>query len=575
MLSLLGRYVWERKWLYVVIVVALVVYDLTLLVPTRVIQGLVDKLSQGSLSQSGLWSDLGLLLGVALLNYLSAYLWHDKLFGASVTFKVGLQKEAFAKLLTMRRTFYDRFRSGDILTRFTTDVDGLETMLGYGLMVLVYAGGMVAFIIPTMFLLSWRISLLALLPLVAMAGAIYVIAGRQEEVIERHREAVAELNNEVLEVVEGVRVTRAYSKKAIQGRAFAQRTQALRLVGDEVMTYQALYQPLSTTMIGLSTALILWLGGQEMAAGQMTLGQVLALQLYMMSLIEPLWMFSDIILVYQTGKTSFEKLQTLLVTGDDMEVDGQLTATAPEQYVFDNYSFAYPNADRLSLIGINWTLKRGQTVGIVGKTGSGKTTLIRQFLRQYPLGQGSLTLDGQSITNYRREGLEHLLGYVPQEHTLFSKSVRENILFGKVTASQEELERAIATAVFSEDVARMSQGLDTLIGEKGVSISGGQKQRLSIARAFLRQPELLILDDALSAVDAKTEQAIIGHIQQERAGQTTVIVAHRLSAVHHADWILVMDEGRIVAEGRPETLLAQGGWYAEQYERQQGQEGGD
>lgn len=144
-----------------------------------------------------------------------------------------------------------------------------------------------------------------------------------------------------------------------------------------------------------------------------------------------------------------------------------------------------------------------------------------------------------------------------------------------MTASQEELERAIATAVFSEDVARLSQGLDTLIGEKGVSISGGQKQRLSIARAFLRQPELLILDDALSAVDAKTEQAIIGHIQQERAGQTTVIVAHRLSAVHHADWILVMDEGRIVAEGRPETLLAQGGWYAEQYDRQQGQEGGD
>lgn len=573
MFRLLGRYVWERKWLYAVIVVALVVYDLTLLVPTQIIQGLVDKLGSQNLTQAGLWTDLALLLGAASLNYLSAYLWYYKLFGASTGFKFSLQQAAFRKLLAMRTAFYDRFRSGDILTRFTTDVDGLETLLGYGLMVVVYAGGMVAFILPAMMLLSWWISFLALIPLLVMTGVIYVVAGRQEALIDRNRDAVAALNNEVLEVVEGVRVTRAYSKKAVQGQAFAQGTKDLRQIGDQMMAYQAIYQPLSTAMIGLSTALILWLGGQEMATGSMSLGQVLALQLYMLSLIEPLWMFSDIILVYQTGKTSFEKLQELLDAGDDMEADGFLTVSSPTSYAFKDYSFTYPNADRPSLTGINWTLKKGQTVGIVGKTGSGKTTLIRQFLRQYPLGQGSLTIDGQSITGYARKSLEALLGYVPQEHILFSRSVRENILLGQPAASPADLERALETAAFSQDVAMMSQGLDTLIGEKGVSISGGQKQRLSIARAFLRQPELLILDDSLSAVDAKTEQAIISHIQAERAGQTTLIVAHRLSAVHHADWVLVMDEGRIVQEGRPDDLLAQGGWYADQYYRQQGEEG--
>lgn len=573
MFRLLGRYIWERKWLYFWIVVAIVAYDMTLLVPTKMIQSLVDKVGSQDLTQASLARHIFFLLGAAVFNYGSAYFWHYKLFGASVAFKFGVQQQAFQKLLTMRTAFYEKFRSGDMLTRFSTDVDGLMEMLGYGLMIVVYAGGMIAFLIPAMFVISWKISLLAIIPLVFMAVAVYHIAGRQDQIIEKNREAIAALNNEVLEVVEGVRVTRAYSKKAIQSQAFAQRTKTLRQVADEMMRYQAIYNPLSMLLIGLSTGIILWLGGRGLAAGQMTLGQVLALQLYMISLIEPMWMLSDFILVYQTGKTSFEKIQELLDTGDDMETDGLLEATSPQVYAFENYSFAYPNAERQSLKGINWTLQKGQTVGIVGKTGAGKTTLIRQFLRQYPLGTGQILVDGQSLATYRRAAFERLLGYVPQEHILFSKSVEDNIRLGQPDASHSQLERAIETAAFSQDVDRMSAGLATMIGEKGVSISGGQKQRLSIARAFLRQPELLILDDSLSAVDAKTEQDIIGHIQKERAGKTTLIVAHRLSAVHHADWILVLDEGRIVEEGRPEDLLAKQGWYYEQYQRQQGEEG--
>lgn len=572
MFRVLGRYIWQHKWLYLVLLLTIVVYDLTLLVPTQVIQGLVDQMTAGQLTQTSLWRDLTLLVGAAVLNYVSAYFWFYKLFQSASSFRFELQGRAFRKLLTMRTAFYEAFRSGDMMTRFTTDVDSLRQMLGYGLMIVVYGGGMIAFILPAMFLISWRISLLACLPLVAMGFGIQLIAKKQDKLVDENREAVAELNNEVLEVVEGVRVARAYSKKAVQSQAFAQRTQNLRQVANRTVAYQALYGPLTTMLIGLSTMLILWLGAKELAAGRLSLGQVMALQLYMVSLVEPMWMMSDIIYVYQTGKTSFAKIEELLETGDKMEAEGQLELVSPEVYVFRDYSFSYPQSDRLTLDGINWTLKRGQTVGIVGKTGSGKTTLIRQFLRQYPLGDGSLTIDGRPVTAYQRASLESQLGYVPQEHILFSKSVRDNLLMGQPAASAEDLERALETAVFAQDVAQMSQGLETLIGEKGVSISGGQKQRLSIARAFLRQPELLILDDSLSAVDAKTEQAIISHIQEERAGKTTLIVAHRLSAVHHADWVLVMDEGRIVQEGRPEDLLAQGGWYADQYNRQQGQE---
>ncbi|HFI0783910.1 TPA: ABC transporter ATP-binding protein, partial [Streptococcus suis] len=330
-----------------------------------------------------------------------------------------------------------------------------------------------------------------------------------------------------------------------------------------------------TVCLGLSTIIVLVMGAQAVKTGQLTLGQIIALQLYVSSLLEPFWTLADFILVYQTGKTSFEKLQELIETGDDLEVDGAKEIAELASIAFKDYSFRYPQAERASLQDINWTLLAGQTVGIVGKTGSGKTTLVRQFLRQYPIGQGDFTINDQSVLDYKRASLEEKIGYVPQEHILFSKSVGENIALGKVDSSSEEIEQAIVTAAFDQDLKRMSDGLNTMIGERGVSISGGQKQRISIARAFLREPDLLILDDSLSAVDARTERQIIQNIQKERAGKTNVIVTHRLSAVNHADWVLVLDEGHIVEEGRPADLLAQKGWYYEQYQRQQSQEGGE
>ncbi|HEL1972246.1 TPA: ABC transporter ATP-binding protein [Streptococcus suis] len=575
MFKLIFDYVKQHKWLYLVVVVTLIIYDITLLIPTQIIQRMVDTLTKNGLTERILVQEMGLLLLVTFLNYGMGFIWHLKLFQASVNFKFDMQQRAFKKMVTMRTPFYEKFRSGDVMTRFSTDVDGLMEMVGYGLMIVVYSGGMLAFIIPTMLLIDWKISFLAILPMIFMAVAFFFIGRKQDLAIDANREAVAQLNNEVLEVVEGIRVTRAYSKKAAQKAQFQGRTKELADGGDRITSLQSLYNPLATVGLGLSTILVLVLGAGAVKSGQLSLGQVIALQLYVSSLLEPFWTLADFILVYQTGKTSFEKLQELIETGDDLEVDGSVEIAELDSISFKNYNFSYPQSDRPSLQEINWTLKAGQTVGIVGKTGSGKTSLVRQLLRQYPVGQGEFLVNHQSVLAFKRSSLEQKIGYVPQEHILFSKSVGENIAFGKRDSSLEEIEAAIATAAFSQDLERMSHGLDTMIGERGVSISGGQKQRISIARAFLREPDLLILDDSLSAVDARTEGQIIQNIQKERAGKTNVIVTHRLSAVNHADWVLVLDEGRIVEEGRPADLLAQEGWYYEQYQRQQSQDGGE
>ena len=272
--------------------------------------------------------------------------------------------------------------------------------------------------------------------------------------------------------------------------------------------------------------------------------------------------------IYQDAKVSHGKIQELLQEDDDMDNHGRQPLRDLEEIALADYSFRYQGAHQDSLSHINLCLKKGQTLGIVGKTGSGKTTLVRQFLRQYPVGQGDFQVNDRPISDYIRHDIESLIGYVPQEHLLFSRSVRENILFGKPTASQKQVDVAVAIAAFSQDLERMSEGYDTLIGEKGVAISGGQKQRVSIARAMIKEPELLILDDALSAVDARTERIIIENIQTLRAGKTNIITSHRLSAVEHADWIIVLDQGRIVEEGRAADLMALGGWYAEQAWRQ-------
>lgn len=568
MLAAMWQFIKRYPMTYLIILLSIIANYILWVIPTRVTQAIIDAMADHSLTGQSLALFIGIMVVMAVAQYTSEYIWMSRLFSQSAFYIKEVKLNLYQKIISMRIQFFEKFRSGDMMTRFTSDVKVIEEFMGYGIMSFMLSAGTYFIIIPIMLSISWKVTLLSIIPSSLIILPFIFLTRKQDEAVTQQRDAVAALSNEVLEVIEGIRVTRAYGNKQEASQGFRAKTRDLASKADRIMFYQAAFGRLSITIMSLTAALVIGVGGLEMAAGHLTLGQIIALQLYSVSLAEPLWSLTDLVVIYQDAKVSHGKIQELLQEDDDMDNHGRQPLRDLEEIALADYSFRYQGAHQDSLSHINLRLKKGQTLGIVGKTGSGKTTLVRQFLRQYPVGQGDFQVNDRPISDYIRHDIESLIGYVPQEHLLFSRSVRENILFGKPTASQKQVDVAVAIAAFSQDLERMSEGYDTLIGEKGVAISGGQKQRISIARAMIKEPELLILDDALSAVDARTERIIIENIQTLRAGKTNIITSHRLSAVEHADWIIVLDQGRIVEEGRAADLMALGGWYAEQAWRQ-------
>jgi len=561
----------RERWKFYAIAILLIVADYSLgLLPARIVGNAVNGLTQGGMTRPLLEERVLLLIGIAVAAYAVIVTWVNTLFRNSIYLEKLLRSRLLEHLTKMSPSFFHRFTRGELMAQATNDIRAVNMAAGFGVMTFTHmvVGGLL--VMSMMLSISWKLMLASMVPLPFLALAIKMLGSMMRARFFAAQQAFGRLNDQALESISGLRVIRAYGQEDHDVEAFRRVAEDARIKNVRVSVVHALFQPVVSLLVGASFTVSSAYGAWLILRGELALGDLIAFHMYLGMLIWPMIAFGEFMNVMQRGSASAERIMTTLSQPPELvEADDPVTDAEPGAIEFRGLSFRYPGAGTDSLRDITLRLERGRTLGVVGRTGSGKSTLLKQLLRLYPVEPERLFIGGVPIERLSLDLLKSWIGYVPQEHMLLSGTIRDNIRLGRIDAPEEAVRRAAELARLTPDLQEMKDGLDTLIGENGLMLSGGQKQRIAIARALLVDPEILILDDALSAVDARTESAILDNLRRVRAGRTTLIASHRMSAVSHADWIIVLDNGRIAEEGTHAMLMAAGGWYRRQYERQQ------
>ncbi|MBD1221675.1 ABC transporter ATP-binding protein [Virgibacillus halodenitrificans] len=566
------KHYWKR---YLFAIIALIIASAIGLIPPKLAGYTIDHIQFDTLTSKLL---IALILGYLILivvHYAISFLWDYTLFGGAVILERWTRSKLMSHFLSMTPTFFGKYRTGDLMARSTNDLKAISLTAGFGVLTLVDSSVFMLMIIAMMgFTISWNLTLAALIPLPVMAIVMNKYGAAIHSRFTKAQEAFGEMNNDVLESIRGVRVIRAFVQEKQDAKRFENMTNEVYEKNIEVAKIDALFEPTMKILVGLSYTIGLGYGAMLVFENQMTLGDLVTFNVYLGMLIWPMFAVGELINILQRGNASLDRVnETLDYKADIREARDPFYVNQVSNIEFKDVSFAYPTSSIDQLSHISLHVKQGQTIGVVGKTGAGKTTLFKLLLRQYPGVKGEIKISDVDLHQLSLDQIRSWIGYVPQDQIMFSKSIRENIQFGKGNATDKEIFRVMELAHFLNDIKQLPNGLDTQVGESGVTLSGGQKQRVALARAFIKEPEILILDDSLSAVDGKTESKIIDHLRQVRKSKTTFIAAHRLSAVTHADHIIVLEDGKIAEEGTHEQLLNNNGWYKEQYIQQQLEDG--
>ncbi|MGM0216237.1 ABC transporter ATP-binding protein [Enterococcus sp. AZ109] len=561
----------EEKRRYTIGVAGLIIVAIFQVFPPRIIGIVIDEIDTAgfSLQRIFFWTAMLVLTGIG--QYTFRYIWRTNIWGGAARLEKLLRQRLFNHFTKMDAVFYQGHRTGDLMAHATNDLTAIQNVAGSG--ILTFADSFItggATIIAMVLFVDWRLTLLALLPLPLLAWGSKVLGQKLHDAFRESQEAFSSINDKTQESVTGMKVIKTFGQEKEDIQDFTEKIDQAIVKNRKVNFLDALFDPLITVIVGFSYVIAIAVGGMFILRQTITIGQLVSFISYIGMLIWPMFAIGRLFNVLERGNASYDRVSELLAKETNIvEHHNPIKLPARGEIRYDLQAFNYPGDDKTALEDIHFRLTDGGTLGIVGKTGAGKTTLLKLLLREQDDYQGRILFGGYDIKEYTLSALLDSIGYVPQDHFLFSMSIRENIRFADPTFSQEKVEQAADLAAIHEDIQQLPKEYDTLVGERGVSLSGGQKQRISIARALIVGPELLILDDALSAVDAKTEEQILANIKAYRQQKSTIIAAHRLSSVMHADEIIVLDEGRISERGTHEELLQLGGWYQQMWIKQQ------
>ncbi len=573
MLNILRKISWfiKQEWKsYLLMLVFLILIAVLSLAPAYVLGISIDFIVGKSLTFESLMFVLGALILIPLCRYLSSFIYNYTVNKTSQKLAYIFRKNYLQKLFLMDAEFYEKYQKGDLISRATADLDMITLAATSMLEGIVFNVGMIIFATLVMSItISWQLTLIAVTIMPVGLTILNIIRMKKREYVKKHRVIYAAMTEKILESVEGQKTIRAYIQEEndlkAQYAAIDKDIESWRYI----VNYENRLNPLFEMIFGISYILAFVFGTLFIMNQQMTVGQLVIFVSYIGILYGPIISISGVFQQINNATVAVDRydeiMKTIPVVDNESLPENILTFSTIE---FKDVTFKYPFDQSSTINNINLTIHNGQTIGVVGPTGSGKSTLIRQLLREFNVTSGNIYIDGKNIRKYKIADIRNIVGYVPQSHMLFRRGVDDNILIGNPQATIDQLNKAIKVADFEKDLYYLSDGVHTKVGEGGATLSGGQKQRLSIARALIREPEILILDDSLSAVDAHTEENIIEQLKQYRQNKTNIIIAHRFSAIRDADLIIVMEKGRITDQGTHEELTKKDGWYKDQYIKQ-------
>ena len=545
---------------------ALVTKDLLAASLPLIIRAGVDSITS-QFALSTLMKFCALLVGLAAIKGLFQYWMRVILIGVSRDIEYDMRNDLFAHLVRLSPDFYARTRTGDIMARATNDLNAVRMMLGPGLMYSFETSLTFLLAIMVMAWVDWRLTALALLPAPLVSLAVFWFGRIIHARFERIQAMFSDITSKVQESLSGVRVLRAYVQEEAELKQFESLNRDYIAQSLRLARVSGMFLPLLQALVGLTFLIVLWVGGLRVIGGQITLGTFVMFSTYMAMLIWPMIALGWVVNLVQRGLASLRRMREILQERPTIAAP-PVARRVPSGGAIEFRNVSVIFRGMRALDKINLLIREGETVAVVGRTGSGKTTLVRLIPRLLDPDEGQVLLGGVDLREFDPAELRRVIGMVPQETILFSATLGENIAFGVESATPEQILRVAEQAGLGPDLAALPQGLDTLIGERGLTLSGGQKQRTAIARALLRDPQILILDDALSSVDTLTEERILTGLAAVMRGRTTILISHRVSTVRQADRIVVLDAGRIVEEGSHAALLAAGGYYADLYQKQ-------